>query len=257
MKKIYFLVFIILIYSCEKEDLFSSSYNGILPKIDITINENYLWSPDSGLYVIGINGTEKCGPIANYNQKWEYPAKIEYHENGQMLFDDHVGIRIKGGCSRMKPMKSFGLYWRGEYGNKILNYPIFKNSNLNLFKRLFVRNSGNDFGETHIKDISIISIVKDYGDFEFQEFQQCVVYLNENYWGIYNLREMITPHHFENHFGFLKDNVDLLEGSELYPHADDGTVDNYTNNILSFVQTHDLSYDYNYEHISNLIDTIL
>ena len=254
MKKVYFFIIIILIGACKKESLFSPDYTGNLPKLDITINENYLWSPDSGLYVIGINGAEKCGPIANYNQKWEYPAEIEYVENGHILFSDDVGLRIKGGCSRMKSMKSFGLYWRGKYGNNMLNYPIFKNSNLNSFKRLFVRNSGNDFGETHIKDISIISIVQDYGDFEFQEYQQCVVYLNDHYWGIYNLREMITPHHFENHFGFPKDNIDLLEGSELYPHADDGTIDNYTNTVLGFIQNHDLSDDVNYQYISNLID---
>ena len=247
-------IIILFLFSCEKQDVFSIIDQGYLPKIEITIDDYHLWSPDSGLYVIGINGAEMCGPIANYNQNWEFPASIKYIENNSTLFDEKIGLKIKGYCSRIKPMKSFGLYFRGEYGNPILNYPVFKNLNVSSYKRLFLRNAGSDFGYTHIKDISVVSIVKDYANFEYQEYNQCVVYLNNEYWGIYNLREMITPHYFQYHFGIPKDNIDLLEGSELTPIADDGSIDDYINNVVSFIQTHDLSNDNHYEHIANTID---
>ena len=247
-----------LIFSCQKIELVTIKDSGTLPKLEITIDDYYLWSADSGLYVIGINGAEMCGPIANYNQKWEYPARVQYLENNSVVFDEQVGLRIKGYCSRINPMKSFGLYWRNEYNSPALNYPVFKNINISTYNRLFLRNSGSDYGQTHIKDISIVSIVKDYANIEYQEYCQTVVYLNTEYWGIYNIREMITPHYFENHFSIPKDNIDLLKvspgGSALHPIADNGEVSGYINNVLSFIQNNNLSNDDNYSHIANLID---
>jgi len=252
--KDYLVLFLIIFISCEDERIVIIEDTGTLPKVCISVDEQHLWSPDSGLYVIGSNGKEMCGQIANYNQKWEFPASIKLIEHGEQLFDEKVGLRIKGGCSRSSSMKSIGIYWRGEYGNKKLSYPIFEESSINSYKRLFIRNSGNDFGETQIKDISINSIIKGYANIETQEYKQCVVYLNEEYWGIYNIREMLTKHYFAEHFGYGKENIDLLEGSELNPSADDGNTNDYMNNVANFILSNDLSNINNYNHIANLID---
>ena len=246
MKHVLLLCLIFLV-SCKKDPIISIQDTGTLPKLEITIDEYYLWSPDSGLYVVG-------NDAPNWAQSWEHPGKIKYTENNYVQFNEEVGIRIKGNRSSGWAMKSFGFYFRNEYGNSVLQYPVFAESDLNLYNRLMVRNSGNDFGVTQIHDISMVSIVKDYVNFEFQEYNQCVVYLNNEYWGIYNLRELISPHHFENHFGFPKDNIDLLEGSELNPIADDGSIDNYINNVINFIDNNDLSLNNNYDHIDNIID---
>ena len=203
--------------------------------------------PATGLYVVG-------DQLPNWAQSWEHPAKIRYLENDYILFEEDVGMRIKGNRTRGWAMKSFGFYFRNEYGNNQLEYPVFTETGLNSYKRLVARNSGNDFGITQIHDISMVSIVRGHVNFEFQEYRQCVVYLNDVYWGIYNLREMITKHYFESHFGFPKDNIDLLEGSEINPIADDGNTSNYLNNVISFINNNDLSLTENYNHIKNIID---
>ena len=244
MKYAIFCLFTIsaLFSSCEKEPL-SITDKGTLPVIKLSIDEKYLWSPDSGLYL-----------KANYHQKWEFPADIEYLENGKQLFLDKVGFRIKGNASRGNSMKSFGIYWRKEYGNKNLKFNMFPEISVSKFKRLFLRNSGNDFGQTHIKDASISSAYKDFANVEYQEYKPCVLYLNEEYWGIYNIREMITPHHFDYHFGVDNDEVDLLEGSELNPKADDGSADDFVNEVVNFLKENDLSETDNYIRLINLID---
>ena len=246
MKHIVFLS-LLLIICCKKDPILSIYDSGTLPKLEVNIDEKYLWSADSGLYIVG-------DPFANFAQSWEHPGKIKYSENNYTLFEENVGIRIKGGRSRGFAMKSFGFYFRNEYGNNFLDYPVFPESNLSSYKRLMIRNSGNDLGITQIHDISMVSIVRDFVNFEFQEFIQCVVYLNNTYWGIYNLREMITKHYFELHFGFPKENIDLLEGSELNPMADDGNVSSYMNDVIGFINNNDLSLESNYNHIKNIID---
>lgn len=231
-----------ILVTCKKDYTLLND-TGTLPVIKLTIDEEYLWSPDSGLYI-----------MPNYFEKWEFPAHIKYLENGQEIFSDDVGFRLKGNASRGNSMKSFGIYWRKEYGNKNLEYQMFPDIPITKFKRLFLRNSGNDFGETHIKDASISMIYKDYANVEYQEYKPCVVYLNNEYWGIYNIREMITPHHFKYHFGIDEDEMDLLEGSELGPKADDGSTDDFLNDVIAYIKENDLSNNSNYDAISNLID---
>lgn len=233
---------VIIFNSCEKEPIILQD-NGSLPVIKLSIEEKYLWSPDSGLYI-----------KANYYQKWEFPAVIEYFENGEQRFLDNVGFRIKGRGSRRKSMKSFGIYWREKYGNKNLQYPMFPDSPITKYKRLLLRNSGDDFGKTHIKDASISTIFKNFANVEYQEYKPCVLYLNNEYWGIYNIRELITPHYFEYRYGVDDDEVDLLEGSELQPEADDGTIDDFVNDVINFIKEHDMNNPDSYNAISDLID---
>jgi hypothetical protein len=233
------LLLLIAISSCKKGDILVINDTGTLPVIRLNTDEEYLWSTDSGLYI-----------LPNYLEKWEFPAVIEYLENDQTIFRDNVGFRIKGNASRAHKMKSFGIYWRNEYGKKNLEYRMFHDISTSKFKRLFLRNSGNDFEETHIKDASISMIYKDYANVEYQEYKPCVLYLNNEYWGIYNIREMITPHHFNYHFDVNSDEIDLLEGSELNPKADDGSV----NDFFYFIQENNLSNIDNYTALSNMID---
>lgn len=235
------ILFIILV-SCEKEPVLLND-TGTLPVIRLTIDEKYLWSPDSGLYIL-----ENCF------EKWEFPAIIEYLENDNLVFRENVGFRIKGNGSRLQAMKSFGIYWRNKYDKKNLKYHMFQDIPTSKFKRLFLRNSGNDFGETHIKDASISMIYKNYANVEYQEYKPCILYLNNEYWGIYNIREMITPHHFDYHFNVDNNEIDLLEGSELNPTADDGYVNDFLNEIIYFIQENDLSINNHYNTLCNMID---
>ena len=54
-----------------------------LPRLEIIIDEYYLWSPDSGLYLVGDN-------FPNWAQSWEYPGAIRLIENNDTLFQEDV-----------------------------------------------------------------------------------------------------------------------------------------------------------------------
>ena len=253
-----FLCCIIILSSCEHEDNLIS-YEHDLPVVEIEIDDYYLWSPDSGLYVIGSNGAFKgCGSSfpANYNQKWEFPAIVKFIPAGEDLpvFEEQVGFRIKGNCSRGKAMKSIGLYWRSEYGNSSLEYPLFPGARTDRFKRLLLRNSGNDFGLTQLKDAAVVQIFKNYARVDYQAYSPSILYLNEEYWGIHNIREMITPHHFGFNYNVDDDLVDLLEGSPLAPEVDDGSSELFLLEVIDYIKNNDLSDTEHYNVIINRID---
>lgn len=257
-------VFLFLFYSCyQPEEI--EKYPHSLPVVRLRIDECYLWSPDSGLFVKGNNGisTSEFPFDANFNQKWEYPARFEYYENNQLILKENIGFRIKGRGSRKNPMKTVGLYWRGEYGKSTLEYPMFPESKNSTYKRLLLRSSGNDFGKTQLKDATVATIHKDYSHVDFQEYKPCVVYVNNDYWGIMNIREMITPRHFLYHYGVDHNEVDLLEGSDLNPVVDDGSADDFLADVINFIRHNDLSLNENYYellnriHIESFIDNII
>lgn len=247
------LIVFFLIYSCNKED-FPDSDKHLLPVVELEIAEKHLWSIDSGLYVIGNNGSERCRHVANYNTNWEHPAVIRYFENDVLQFTDNIGIRIKGNCSRKRPMKTLGLYWRNKYGNNRLNYQIFDDSPVNNFKRLLLRNSGNDFGITHLKCASISDVYKDYAKVDYQKYKPCVVYINDDYWGIHNIRDMLSARFFESTYGINPEMVDIIRGSEITPDIDTGTDADWNRDVISFLQNNDVSINQNYTTISNRID---
>ena len=251
-------IILIMCVACD-EDNSPVRNDHDLPVVEIDIDEKYLWSPDSGLYIIGNNGIGSncsCPVPANYNQDWEFPAVIRYTPAGESspAFAECVGFRIKGNCSREKALKSIGLYWRNEYGNSSLEYPLFPGSETIQFKRLLLRNSGSPVDMTLIKDAVIIQIIKDYARVDYQAYRPCVLYLNNEYWGIHILRELITPHHFKYHYNVDEDLVDLLEGSPLSPEIDDGSSDAFLHEVIDYIEQNDMMIMENYMTISKRID---
>ena len=76
----------LLFTTCKKESILLSD-NGTLSTIKIIIDEKYLWSQDSGLYLL-----DDCSQV----EKWEFPAIIQYLEQDEIIFSDSIGFRIKG-----------------------------------------------------------------------------------------------------------------------------------------------------------------
>ena len=245
----------LITFSC-KEDINIDKTIHSLPRMEITIDEEKLWSPDSGLYVIGRNGIGNyCIPTkANYNQKWEYPATVEYFIKNELAFSDRVGFRIKGNCSRSLSMKSIGLYWRSEYGNSKLQYPLFEHTNTTTFKRLVLRNSGNDFGYTQMKDAVNGGIIRGMANVDVQSYQPCVVNLNGDYWGIHNLREMISPRWFQYLYGVDEDKVDILGHSELLTIVEFGDDSDFKTDVIQFLDNNDVSITKNYNILAQKVD---
>lgn len=257
MKKIAsFFILSIIFLACSKEKHLDSLEHDV-PVVKIEINEKHLWSADSGLYIIGSNGTQRgtCSGIANYNQDWEYPAFFSLQiDDEEVIERQQLGFKIKGNCTRANAMKSIGLYWRKEYGEKNIEYPFFGEESADTYKRLFLRNSGNDFGKTHIKDAVITQIIRDHTTAETQDYTPCAVYLNEEYWGIHNMRDMLTPHHFKYKYDAEKSYVDILEGDEENPAVDDGTSTLFMSEVIDFVNQNNMELDANIGIIKDRIN---
>jgi len=225
-----------------------------LPIISLSTEPDNLWSDESGIYVRGTNGIDANGSAgpANWNQDWEIPVFIEYYEvENTFGFSSGAGAKIFGGWSRsINPQKSLAIYFRGEYGNSELDYKLFESKEIDRFQAFVLRNSGNDFGNTHFRDGLLTTLVKDT-EIDFQAYKPAVVYLNGEYWGIHNIREKVNEHFIEsNHPATNSNNIDLLEADNLVVH---GSTDNYSS-FISELGSVDMNNEEDYSRITDLVD---
>lgn len=230
-------------YFCDR------SYS--LPIISIATNPANLWDYSSGIYVKGCCA-DTVQPYlgANFWKDWEKPANIEmYDEEGELCFNQAVGINLFGGYSRMLPQKSLAVFARSKYGEKRIHYPIFPERDFDEYKSFIIRNSGGDFQRTQLRDAFMTQLAAPTG-VAIQAYRPAVVFLNGQYWGIQNLREKISEHYLESNFGVDKDNVDILRHNGVVRH---GSSKNYKQ-LLNFLRTKDLSKDAVVEELSRFMD---
>ena len=132
-----------------------------LPVVSLSLNSEYLFDPNFGIYVdgngqYGITGNCQNQP-RNYNQNWRKPMNIEYFPDFQMgsVINQLGELRIAGGCTRGNSQKSLILYANKRFGEKRYDYQLFHQKPNQEIKSFMLRNSGNDFWQTHFRDAAI------------------------------------------------------------------------------------------------------
>ncbi|MDR1868534.1 MAG: CotH kinase family protein [Treponema sp.] len=191
------------------------------------VDQNY------GIMVRGASSNR--WPNYNFNikgQDWEREAFLEIFEGNAsnrsvpLSTSTGVGIRVRGGWSRAAGQKSFSVYFKEQYGiNNLTNYNLIPGAvkadgktPVGKFKGFMLRNGANDGDYTKFYDVFLQELLSDRS-FSTQASVPCVVYLNGEYWGPYNMQERYSDNHTEYKYGVKKENVISYDNYEL----DDGT----------------------------------
>jgi hypothetical protein len=265
-----------------------------LPIVSMASEPGHFAFRDGYLYGLGSRVLSNDGQVLqNFpfsgSHAWqdrEVEVTVEFFEPDQRLgFQLNAGLKIFGGWgSRGYPQKSFALFARRKYGQGKIDYRVFPEKNIDAFESLVLRNSGNDNQSTHQTPprppITEFGPTRSYGsyfvnssftlmrdammqrllretDLDTQAYRPAVLYLNGEYWGIYNLREKINEHYVIDNHGLAKGEFDLIEG---YNSVSAG--DNVVNQEMrSFFAIRDLRSEGNfatvadnYIEIDNFID---
>lgn len=208
-----------------------------LPIISLSALPEDLWDSNDGIY-------------ENYESDREIPVHIEFFNAiGNLAFSQDAGMKIHGGWSRNFPQKSFALFARSVYGESSFNYSIFPELPFESYESFILRNAGDDFEGTHLRDAMMQGLLSDL-DVETQAYQPSVIFLNGEYWGILNVREKLNEHYIEAHHGVAEEDLDMLEIEQEVIHGD---ADHY-NALLDYIQSHDMTSVQAYNHIKEQID---
>ena len=222
-----------------------------LPVVSLILDPYNLFDYHYGIYADG-PGWTPAPPHrgANYWMDWERPAHVQFFdENKNLGFSRNCGIEIYGAYTRSYPQKSFSVKFKKDYGSTALEYRLFPDFDLTTFKSFILRNSGNDFQYTHIRDAMMQSLIKDL-DIDYLEYRPAAAYINGEYWGIYNIREKISEHYIANRHGVDPDNIDMLEGNMKVIHGDAL----HYSELVNHISSHDMTTEEAYDYVDRMID---
>ncbi|QTE67759.1 CotH kinase family protein [Clostridiales bacterium] len=205
--------------------------------ISLAVDPGDLFDPARGIYVQGNAFDEWLhsdafdptldewlipGNYLNRGREWERQARMQIFDGGTEVFSGEVGIRIHGGASRDSEQKSFNIYTRKEYGTTAIDYDLYDGENtsetgdepITKYDSIILRNCGNDNKFSRIRDQLIQGLV--WGrNFITQAMTPCLVFIDGEFWGHYEITEKLTDDFIHDHFGIQKKNVVLMKNDEV------------------------------------------
>lgn len=258
----------------------SHKHNNIAVMSLVTDPKN-LWDPETGIYVVGSKvksvapdedesaytlGAGMNAPYAvksNFWMDWEKAVHFDLiDETGLSEYSADGVIRIFGAFSRGKEQKGFSLIARPGFGPSRFEHAFFDTREATSYKSVILRASAQDATYSRIRDIVITSLFEDAdlglkpeSRIVVQAYRQMVVYLNGEYWGVYNLREKISKHFIGEHYGVSDvDNIDILMGNGNEKCVINGNGWREYTDMVNWADQHDLSQQANYDYICSLMD---
>jgi len=245
---------------------------GDVPVISLMMDPEDLFDYETGIYVLGQHWAEwhsqQLVPYENWQiqgnfslkgMEWERPITVQYlAADGTVGFTQDMGVRIKGGVSRYFNQKSFRLIARDQYGKKNLEYPILGdnpradgNGQVEKYKSITLRNGGNDGETTRLRD-PLFQRLGEGLDYMTQASVPCVVFLNGEYWGMYNITEEYSDHAVQNNYGVPDENVIVFKNGRL----EDGVESDVElfEEMFDFIAYGDMTNEDNYHKACEMLD---
>lgn len=222
-----------------------------LPLVSLVTEPDNFFHPQTGMYVLG-EGYSGQVPYYGSNiwEDWERPIHFSLYEpDGQPALFLDAGVKIFGGWTRANDQRSLSVFARSDYGYSNFDYPIFPDLSIEKYEAIVLRNSGNDWNNTMLRDGVLTSLMEGSG-VDYQAFRPVATYLNGDYWGMYNLREKINEHFLADHHNLDPDEIDLLEFSG---NVIEGDNTEYLE-LIDFVNRNSLVGESNYNYVAQRID---
>ncbi|NLZ55726.1 MAG: hypothetical protein GX900_03570 [Clostridiaceae bacterium] len=196
------------------------------------------------------------GMWTQFEQYIEHPIQCEYYTvDGKRATSFLAGASLHGSFSRKEIQKQLELNLRPFYGDEYVTYPFFSDNphnEVDTFNRLILRQSGQDWKYSKLRDGLLTRILRGYINCDYMDISFCVVYLNGEYMGLYEVRENLDRHYVAAHHGADPDNVDILKGNRTILV---GSAEDY-NDLTQYIRAHDLADDTHYAAVIARMDHI-
>ncbi|MBQ8697362.1 MAG: CotH kinase family protein [Clostridia bacterium] len=209
-----------------------------LPIVCVSIPDDYLNHADYGI-------------LNHIEYTVEYECQLTLIEQGTERFSLPCGFRLHGFGSREMPKQNFQLRFRSAYGESKLNYKLFDGLDIDIFDSLLLKGGSEDYASAVMRDEVGTLAVADETALYTQAYKPVVLYLGDEYWGVYYLRERFSDDYVAEHLDVSEESVDLLVSTSGY--AQDGSDGDFSA-LKTYVKTHDMSLDENYEYLCSKID---
>jgi hypothetical protein len=209
-----------------------------VPSLSLVTDLDNLFSTSDGIYMHAYSrGIE-----------WERPASLELlNPDGSDGFQVNTGVRIRGGYSRStdNPKHAFRFFFRAEYGDAELNFPLFGDEGVDEFDKVDLRTSQNyswsfdgSSQNTMVREVFNRDIQGAMG-MPYTRSRYYHLFINGVYWGLFQTQERSEASYAEAYFGGDRDDYDVVKvnaAGGYVVEATDGTLTNW-NQLWQYCET--------------------
>lgn len=183
-----------------------------IPSFSLVTDNDNLFHPSTGIYV----------NAENYGVAWERDCSLELIDPDGEGFQVNAGVRIRGGNSRNSnnPKHAFRMFFRGEYGDTKLEYPLFGDDGALDYDNIDLRTEQNyswnmdgdpwGYYNTFVRDIYARKMQGEMGQ-PYTRSRYYHLYLNGLYWGLFMTEERPEASYAESYFGDDKLDYDVVK----------------------------------------------
>jgi hypothetical protein len=187
-----------------------------VPTMSIVTEMGNLFDPATGIYANALQ----------HGIDWERPMSLELidpNSDNPSRFQENCGVRIRGGFSRNPQFvkHSLRVFFRREYGAGRLAYPLFENDGAQEFETFDLRTSQNyswpregsfENGrfDTMVREVFCRETLGAMGQ-PYRRSRYYHLYINGQYWGLYETDERPEASYGESYFGGSKENFDVVK----------------------------------------------
>jgi hypothetical protein len=182
-----------------------------IPSISVITDLDNLFDPETGIYVNAYG----------HGFEWERECSVELlYPDGSEGFNVNAGLRIRGGWSRHPefPKHAFRLFFRSEYGDAKLDYPLFGDEGVDRFDKIDLRTAqnwawthpGDPSHNTFLRDVFSRDTQRDMGQ-PYTRSKFYHLYLNGMYWGLFQTQERSEARFAADYLGGNTDDYDVIK----------------------------------------------
>jgi hypothetical protein len=200
-----------------------------IPTISVVTDLANLFDPATGIYV----------NAEGHGEEWERECSVELiNPDGSPGFNVNAGLRIRGGWSRHNdfPKHSFRLFFRSQYGDAKLRFPLFDDEGAMEYDKVDLRTSQNyawstgDSRNTMVREV-FSRDSQGATDQPYTRSRYYHLYLDGMYWGLFQTQERSDARFAADYLGDNREDYDVVKvNTENYVYqieASDGNLDTW------------------------------
>lgn len=229
-----------------------------------TNTNTFFINVDHTIPVISVGSAQVYDLIANGNG-WttNYKGFFEYYNSDNSFVDEGDGDYNKhGNDSWAYDQRGFDFIMRDQFGiNDAVDHQIFPEEDRTSFQRLILKPAANDnvsFEDgAHIRD-AFVHTLSQKANLKMDErtWKPCVLYINGQYWGVYEIREKADDGDYtEHYFNQDKFNIQYLKtwGGTWEDYGAPNALNNW-NTFKNFVASNNMGTPANFAHVDTTLN---
>jgi len=229
-----------------------------------TETNSYFIGVSHSVPVVSVCSQQVYDLVANGNQNGATKiGSFELFEDDGAFIDEGQGEFNKhGNDSWAYYQRGFDYITRDEFGYAAeLEHQIFPEKTRDNFQRVILKPAASDNysfeNGAHIRD-AFIHTLSIRADMKLDErtWRPCVVYLNGQYWGVYEIREKADDHDYtEYYFDQDKFNLQYLKtwGGTWMEYGAPNAQPNW-NSLVNYIQTNNMGNPTNFAYVDSLLN---